>query len=204
MTAHTGRSHAARLIAPLVVLLALAGCTSADPSSPGGAPEEGATSTTTTSCLIDTAWQLDIDDMAAQLFVEMQDTGMPIVAVNGFGSHELQFAEEGLATNSVDVTFELVLAPSDAPTSVTQLRQFGSAYGDWAWIADSDRVAFSNWESDVKLEMSIEVSGVVTMLPTTDLPLTDTTGIDMAVSCSADGLETRPDGSPFIQRWNAG
>ena len=203
----TARRTAALLAAPLVTLLAIAGCSAADPGSPGspGAPAPGGDAPASdTGCLIDTTWRLDVEDMAAQLLVEMQKTGMPVVAANGFGTQELQFAEEGLATNSVDVTFELILAPADAPTSTTQLRQFGSAYGDWAWSAGSDRVEFSNWETDVKLDMTIEIAGVVTTLPSTDLPLTDSSGVDMSVSCSGDRLETQPDGSPFIQRWSAG
>lgn len=199
----TARRTAALRIAPLVVLLALTGCSPADPGSPGApAPDDDAPASGT-GCLIDTTWLLDVEDMAAQLLVEMQKTGMPIVAASGSGTQELQFAEEGLATHSVDVTFELILAPADAPTSTTRLHQSGSAYGDWAWTGDSDRVEFSNWETDVTLDMSIEIGGVVTTLPATDLPLTDSSGVDMSASCSGDGLETRPDGSPFVQRWTA-
>ncbi|HEU4850185.1 MAG TPA: hypothetical protein VFS93_07225, partial [Terrimesophilobacter sp.] len=188
---------------------ALAGCATTVPgasegSEPGADAPASDSPASDTGCLIDKTWQLDVEDMAAQLLTQMQNTGMPVVAVSGFGTQELQLAEEGLATNSVDVTFELTVAPADAPTSITQLRQFGSAYGDWAWVAASDRVEFSNWETDVKLEMTIEIGGVVTTLPTTDLPLTDSSGSDMSVTCAGERLETRPEGSPFVQRWNAG
>src|SRR5690554_3958900 len=100
--------------------------------------------------------------MAAQLFDQMTSQGAPIVAVNAFGSHELQFAEEGLATNAVDVTFEMIIAPESAPTSTTQFRQFGSAYGDWAWTGDGDGLGFDNWESDIAMELTIEINGTST------------------------------------------
>lgn len=200
------RRTATLLTAPLLALLALTGCSTADPGSPGAPARDGdgPPPASDTGCLVDKTWRLDVEDMAAQLLAQVTETGAPIVAVNGFGTHELQFAEEGLATNSVDVTFEMIVAPASAPTSTTTVRQSGSAYGDWAWTAGSDRVEFSNWETDVMMEMTVEIEGVVTTLPATDLPLTDESGVDMSVSCSGDRLETQPDASPFTQRWNTG
>lgn len=200
----TARRSTILLVAPILALFAVTGCATTAPGASEGSEPGADTPASDTGCLIDKTWQLDVDDMAAQLLTQMQGTGMPVVAVSGFGTHELQLAEEGLATNAVDVTFELTVAPADAPTSITQLRQFGSAYGDWAWVAASDRVEFSNWETDVQLEMTIEIEGVVTTLPATDLPLTDSSGSDMSVTCAGERLETRPEGSPFVQRWNAG
>ena len=205
----TARRSTTLLVAPIVALFALAGCATTAAGTPDGSEHEADSPAadspaSDTGCLVDRTWQLDVEDMAAQLLTQMQSTGMPVVAVSGFGTHELQLAEEGLATNAVDVTFELTIAPADAPTSITQLRQFGSAYGDWAWVAASDRVEFSNWETDVAIEMTIEVGGVVTTLPTTALPQTDSSGSDMSVTCAGERLETRPEGSPYVQRWNAG
>ncbi len=199
----TARRSTALLVAPILALFALAGCATTVPGASEG-PEPGADAPASdTGCLVDKSWQLDVDDMAAQLFDQMTDQGAPIVAVNGFGTHELIFAEEGLATNAVDVTFEMTLAPPSAPTSVTQFRQFGSAYGDWAWTAGSDGLEFANWESDIAMEMTIEINGVVTTLPSSDPPIADDTGASMSVTCSGDRLETRPDTSPFVQRWVA-
>lgn len=200
-------SKAAHFLAAALLVGVVAGCSAPTPTVPVDSAETGApgphSSATDTGCLINKTWHLDIDDMAQQLTVEFTNIGMPIVNLTGFGNHRLEFSEEGLATSSVDVTFDLTLAPEGAPTSTAQLRQFGSAYGDWAWIAGSSHIGFTNWESDVKLEMAIEVGGVFQNPIATDLPITDMSGSSIAVACSGDRLETRPEGSPFVQRWEA-
>ncbi|HRN28995.1 MAG TPA: hypothetical protein PK890_04770, partial [Terrimesophilobacter sp.] len=172
------------LAVPALLVGLLSACSVGAPTVPGDpaetsgpAPEPGS-STTDTGCLLNKTWHLDIDDMAEQLALEFTNLGMPVVDLDGFGNHRLEFTEEGLATSTVDVTFDLLLAPESAPTSTTRLRQFGSAYGDWAWLAGSESIGFSNWVSDVKLEMAIEVGGVFQNPIATDLPITDMSGSD--------------------------
>lgn len=196
------------LAAPLVALLALTGCATAAPTSPdapgsAAAPRSGSTAPTTdTSCLTGTDWMLDVDDLAAQLVTEMQGRGLPVLAASGSGTQLLRFTAGGPAEYTTDLTFDITMEPSDGLASTMRLHQSGTAHGDWSLTADG-RLEFDDWESAVALELSLEIGGAVTPLPSADAPLSGPDGGGMSVSCSEGHLETQADPSPYVQRWNS-
>jgi hypothetical protein len=200
------------LLAPFVALLALTGCATAYPTAPGPASPDSPGSAavprsehtapmTAAACLTGKDWALDVDDLAAQLVTEMQGRGLPVLAASGSGTQLLRFAEGGPAEYTTDLTLEITMEPSDGLTSTMRLHQSGTAHGDWS-LTSGERIEFSDWESAVALELSLEVGGVVTPLPSADAPLSGPDGAGMSVSCSEDRLETQADPSPYVQRWS--
>ena len=82
----------------------------------------------------------------------------------------------------------------------------GSGSSRW-WAGRGDGgtpnlVVFEDWEGGYEVDMTMAMEGVSVEAPI-DLPSSAAGGTDMVVTCSGDTLTTEPEGSPFIQRWNA-
>src|SRR5690554_4973425 len=191
-----------------VTILLLSGCsgTADEPPAPVDeipAAEGDAGSGSPTGCLIDRTWNVDVDDLAGQLLTQMQELGSPATSVTGTGSMTIMFAEETLVNTVVDLTFVMVLPMEDGPTMTVTQHQYGSGYGSWFWDGGTPNlVVFEGWEGGYEVDMTMAIEGVSVEAPI-DLPSSAAGGTDMVVTCSGDTLTTEPEGSPFIQRWNA-
>lgn len=198
------------LAVPAIALLALSGCSGGTPADdPPGAVEEVPAAKTDdgagspTECLIDRTWNVDVDDLAGQLLAQMQSLGSPAGSVDGSGSMTIMFAEETLVNTVVDLTFVMVLPMDDGPTVTVTQRQYGSGYGSWFWDGGTPNlVVFEDWVGEYDIDMTMAVEGVSVESPI-DLPTSAAGGTDMTVTCVGDTLTTNPEGSPFIQRWDA-
>lgn len=210
----SARSSAAVLVAPLVVLLALTGCS---PGGSGGAPGDGpgdgpgsvpadggtASGRSDTGCLSERNWNLDVADAAAQLLANLQAAGSPAVSATGTGSQQIFFSQSGEMGSTTDVTFVIVMPMDSGLTMTMTQHQTGPANGDWAWIDDTNVVGFSDWVSGYQVTTTVDINGTPS---TTEFPLpsSDSAGTNMTVVCSGDSLTTKAEGSPFTQNWTAG
>jgi len=190
-----------------IALVTLSGCAGGTDDSPeppeAPASEADAGAGSPTACLIDKTWNVDVDDLAGQVLSQMQSLGSPATSVTGTGSMTITFAEESLVNTVVDLTFTMLLPMDDGPTMTITQRQYGSGYGSWFWESGSqNRVVFEDWVGDYEVDMTMAMEGVAVESPI-DLPSSAAGGSDMMVTCEGSVLTTNPEGSPFIQIWDA-
>ncbi|HEU4807931.1 MAG TPA: hypothetical protein VFT01_06675 [Homoserinimonas sp.] len=193
-----------------IAILALTGCSGGTPAEdpPGPAEELPAAETedgagSPTECLIDRTWNVDVDDLAGQMLTQMQALGSPATSVTGTGSMTIMFAEETLVNTVVDLTFVMVLPMEDGPTMTVTQHQYGSGYGSWFWDGGTPNlVVFEDWVGEYEIDMTMAMEGVA-VESAIDLPSSAAGGTDMTVTCIGDTLTTGPEGSPFIQIWDA-
>ena len=200
--------RAASAAVPLLLLAALVACTppaggsggtgEGDPEGDGG---EGARTGASTECVSRT-WALDINDAAAQLGEHLASSGMSVISTSGEGVQTISFAQDGQVTTHNDVTF-MVSADGGEGVEITVVQTHsGDTAGEWYWEGDSDsRVAFDAYDSG---EYTISTTTLVNGMagePSTTTPTGGEGGSGMSIDCSADGLATQADGSPFTQHW---
>jgi hypothetical protein len=184
-------------------ILVLAGCsaTPATEPAPDTGTEDEPAAITTSECLVDRTWDLDVQDLGGQLRAQLEETGMPIVNLVADGAMTMEFFGDGIANSVGDVTFVIAIQPDGSPATTVEQRQYGSGVGPWAFErADSDVVVFSDWESDWVIEAKMMVGGSSAEAPF-DLPPSLTDGEDMTVACVGDTLTTFTPGNPFIRYW---
>lgn len=187
----------------IAALAVLAGCSATAPSesAPDAVPEAGATAMTTSECLVDRTWNLDVQDLGEQVRAQLDETGMPTLNLVADGGMTLEFFSDQIANSVGDVTFTIAIQPDDVPAATLEQRQYGSGVGPWAWQgADSDVVIFSDWESDWVIEATMRIEGSSVEVPF-DLPPSLTDGEAMTVTCIGDTLTTFTEGNPFIRYW---
>ena len=192
-------------LAPLAVaLIVLTGCgapAAEVPSEP--APGEEPDAITTSECLVDRVWNLDVQDLGTQLRAHLEETGMPILNLVADGEMTMEFSSDSIANSVGDVTFAISIQPTDSPVSLLEQREYGSGVGPWEWASpDSDVIEFHDWESDWVVEAKMTVGGTSVGSPF-ELPPSFTEGESTTASCVGDTLVTSTDGNPFIRYWSA-
>lgn len=191
--------------AAVILVLVLAGCSATPPSEsgPDPAPDDAPIAITTSECLVDRTWNLDVQDLGDQLRAQLDETGMPILNLVADGDMTMEFSSDAIANSVGDVTFAISIQPDDGPVSLVEQREYGSGVGPWEWEApDSDVIVFHDWESDWVIEATMTVGGTSVESPF-DLPPAFTEGESTTVSCVGDTLVTSTDGNSFVRYWSA-
>lgn len=195
-----------------LLALPLAACSTGSPgdepsrpevSDPAHDPTEPLEGENDTGCIADRMWSADIDSLAQQLGERMSETGLTIRSSTGSGSMETFFGEDTLVTSAIDVTFTLTVQVQDGPVMVMTQHQRGGGYGSWFWDGERPNViVFEDWNDDFAVEMTMSVDGETVETPI-ELPPTAAGGSTMTATCAGNTLVTTPEGSPFIQYWDA-
>ena len=193
-----------------VLLLTLAGCSTGGSGGPGsGSSTEPGGSTGTdagsgsVSCVEDRTWVLDTDDLAAQLATQMSSGGLTVSESTAEGRQTIEFASDGTASSSVDVTYTLSIDSGDGIVITVVQTHSGEPHGQWEWLGDSTTITFSGWDNaGYSVQNTVLVNGVAGDFPIS-IP-SDTLGdTDMETTCSGDALSTHVATSPFTQHWIA-
>ena len=122
---------------PVLLIAALAGCTSGgsgsgDGDGSGSGPASGGTADgdSDTECLSERNWNLDVSDAAAQLLANLQAACSPAVSATGSGSQQIFFGQSGAMGSTTDMTFVIVMPIDDGITMTMTQVQSGPANGD--------------------------------------------------------------------------
>ena len=177
-----------------VLLLTLAGCSTGGSGGPGsGSSTEPGGSTGTdagsgsVSCVEDRTWVLDTDDLAAQLATQMSSGGLTVSESTAEGRQTIEFASDGTASSSVDVTYTLSIDSGDGIVITVVQTHSGEPHGQWEWLGDSTTMLVNGVAGDFPISIPSDTLG-------------DT---DMETTCSGDALSTHVATSPFTQHWIA-
>ncbi|HPG75168.1 MAG TPA: hypothetical protein PLU61_03175, partial [Rhodoglobus sp.] len=136
-------SHrAVSLAAAAALLLTLAGCSLGGGEEPGSSGTDSGSSTGTdsgagagaASCVEDRTWVLDTDDLAAQLATQMSASGMTVTESTAEGRQSIEFASDGTASSSVDVTYTLTVDSGDGIVITVVQTHSGEPHGQWEWV----------------------------------------------------------------------
>lgn len=140
--------HAHRAVpfaAAAALLLTLAGCSLGGGEEPGSTGTDPGSSTGTdsgtdsgagaASCVEDRTWVLDTDDLAAQLATQMSSGGMTVTESTAEGRQSIEFASDGTASASVDVTYTLSIDSGDGIVITVVQTHSGEPRGQWEWVA---------------------------------------------------------------------
>lgn len=202
--------HRSVLVVPALLVLVVSGCAMGESSSPSApspsasAADDGsgseAAAASTTSCVVDRDWSLDIADMAAQLGASMSGNGVNVTQSEGAGSHTIRFSETGEVSSSVDLTYTLTLVQDELTFTLVQTHA-GDSGGEWAWVGDTDTMTFSNWDnSGYTVQNQFLINGMASE-SAMDIPNETLAGTDLVATCSGSTLTTKATASPFTQRW---
>jgi hypothetical protein len=164
--------------------------TTDEPGGPGGIG-----SGSLTDCLQGT-WELDVDDLVAQLQETLIANGTPITTSVADGGATLSVSGDEMIYDS-DVTYTMSADADGLPMVVAQTHQ-GVSNGLWA--EEGGDLVFSEWENSITIITAITVGGVEAGEPTV-IPGGIDNGVVMAVACDGDTLTTQPEESPYISTW---
>jgi hypothetical protein len=203
--------RAVSLAAAAALLLTLAGCSLGGGEEPGSTGTDSGSSTGTdsgagagaASCVVDRTWVLDTDDLAAQLATQLSASGMAVTESTAEGRQSIEFASDGTASSSVDVTYTLTVDSGDGIVITVVQTHSGEPHGQWEWVGDSTTLTFSGWDNaGYSVQNTFLINGVASDSPIA-IP-SDTLGdTDMETTCSGDALSTHVATSPFTQHWIA-
>jgi hypothetical protein len=202
------KTHLAAISFPVLLVLALAGCTGGGDGATGTDASTGdSEGSGSTACLIGKVWTLDVEDMAAQLAANLDSHGLNVSESHGEGTQTFTFDEDGKARSSVDLSYAITVTTDSTVMALTQTHR-GDTGGEWAWLAeesgDSNVITFSNWDSSAySVSNHIEVNGTASDAPIS-IPDASLGGTNMTVVCSGSTLSTKVEVSPFTQHWTAG
>jgi hypothetical protein len=178
---------ATALAIPSVLLLALTACF----------PTGG---TSSTACISDKTWVLDLDDSANQLGELLASHGLNVTESTGEGRQTFRFDHTGHATASLDITYTITVVTNDLTMTIVQTHS-GEPSGGWAWDGDSNTITFVDWDNaDYAIQNTMVVNGVASDAPIV-IPSEDLGSTAMETECSGSTLTTHVVGAPFTQHW---
>lgn len=198
------------LAIPAALLFALTACAtpgagSGDGGSGGGGTDGaggsdgGGGSATGIECLTDRTWTLDLDDLVAQLAVQMSEN-IPVTEASGTGTQSFEFSSDGSAVASIDSTFVLSVDGDGLILTVTQTHS-GAPTGNWS-EAGEGTLAFDEWdETGYTITNQISMDGTVVSMPL-ELPSNSWGGSTMSYECSGSSLTTTVPENTFTYRWS--
>jgi len=154
-----------------------------------------------TSCISGRVWQLDIEDLASQLAIELAAGGFEVLEYGVEGGSTLQFDEAG-AVNiaSQHVYTIMVITDADASITLAQVHE-GAPSGEWGWKGNTNVMEFANWDSGGYSVVNFLVVNGIYLESDIPIPSDTMSGTNMTVECVGSKMTTITDGSPFIQRW---
>jgi len=154
-----------------------------------------------TDCISGRVWQLDIDDLAGQLAVELAAGGFEVLEYGVEGGSTLEFDEAG-AVNiaSQHVYTIMVITDADASITLAQVHE-GAPSGDWGWKGNTDVMEFANWDSGGYSVVNFLVVNGIYLESDIPIPGDPLSGTNWTVECAGSKMTTVTDGSPFIHRW---
>ena len=159
-------------------LISLSAC-SAIPTAPS--PSDSGTASASDCILGD--WQLDVDDLAAQVET-LLSAATPVDDLDVEGEQSLTFNEDGTLSMRADLD---ATAEVNGRSLARTLNATGT--GEWEWTEQGSSITVTDWawEADPDSEPGDE----------TELPMFDfADSPDVGVTCSDDSLTLEPDGAP--------
>jgi len=154
-----------------------------------------------TRCISGRVWQLDIDDLASQLGVELAANGFEVREYGVEGGSTLEFDEAGTVNiTSQHVYTIMVITDADASITLAQVHE-GAPSGEWGWKRNTNVMEFANWDSGGYSVVNFLVVNGIYLESDIPIPGDTMSGTNMTVECVGSKMTTIIDGSPFTQRW---
>ncbi len=204
---------ASGLLVPFVVAAVLVGCSvGGDDARPddevggttgelGEADGDDLSIGGDTACISGRVWQLDVDDLASQMAIELAADGFEVLDYGVEGGSTLQFDEAGAVTITAQQVYTIqVITDADAAITLVQVHE-GAPLGQWGWRGNTNIMEFASWDSAGYSVVNFLVVNGIYLESEIPIPGDTMSGTNMTVECAGSKMTTVIDGSPFIQRW---
>ena len=195
------------LVIPAALLFALTACASGGAGSgdggssggtEGGSGGDAGGAGAGIGCLTDRTWNLDLDDLVAQLSEQMSET-VPVTEASATGTQSFEFSSDGSAVATIDSTFVLSVDGDGLILTVTQTHS-GAPTGNWS-EAGEGTLAFDEWdETGYTITNQISMDGTEVSMPL-ELPSSSWGGSTMSYECSGSELTTTVPENTYTYRW---
>lgn len=187
----------ALLAAPVVALASVGGCALVEPQTSEEALSPLA------QCALGSEWQLDLEDLAAQVQTMLQRDGVNVTAVTAAGSQHLDWTEQGHVTLEVDYAIEATMpGPAEGQVFTVTETSKGTVTGR-AFINGTVAIP-RNWDtSDLETDRVATLDGAEQEVPPFLLPPTlFDDGLGLVTSCEGDELTLQQRGRDLVQHWS--
>lgn len=190
------KRRSALLALPAATLLSLGGCALVEPQTSEAPPSPLA------QCALGNQWQLDLDDLSAQVLALLQADGIAATEVTAAGAQHLDWTEQGHVTLDVDFTIAATAPGPEGQVFVVTDTYEGVVTGR-AYIS-GDVAIPRKWDaSDLDLDTVATLGDVEQEAPPFRLPSTvidDEVGL--VTTCEGDALSVQPRGGDLVQHWS--
>jgi hypothetical protein len=191
----------ALLTVPALLVVALAACSGG--GGGGGGTGTGTGTTSLSDCVHGHTWNLDINDLAAQLLTKLQSSGAAsahFTNATGEGTQTLTWPASDHVTSDTNFTFTVTAAMDGGLTMTVKQTHSGPTSGTLKLTGSTAHA--TGWDaSGYTVTNSIDINGTTANVPIT-LP-SDELGTDMVVTCSGKTMTTHTTvaGSYATQKW---
>ena len=202
------KSLATTLVAPAILLLALAGCT---PGGSGSTDGDDAPTTAPTAeaegdagaagCAPGHVWSADVADMATQLHQQYLESGVPARETSAVGSQVLDWGADGAIQLDTDYTFTVIADLGEGLVMTMNQHHFGPTTG--VLTIEGDVAVPSDFDSSgYAVTTAVDINGTASEAPIEFPEAAWEDGVELQiVSCSDTTLKTFPTGGIVTQTW---
>ncbi len=181
---------------PVALVTGLSGCSVLQ--SPGDAPLTGIA-----ACALGHTWKADLDDLAAQVRAELQESGVPVTAVEATGQQSLEWATDSQVVLTTDYVLTVTTAPAADQVLTIVETHAGTATG--AAYINGEVAIPRKWDgTGVSTETVADNNGTAVEEITISIPATsfdDAVGLEL--TCNGGELTIHPRGSSITQKWSS-
>jgi hypothetical protein len=154
-------------------------------------------------CALGHEWQLDLDDLAAQVLAALQADGVAATEVTATGSQRLDWTLEGHVTLDVDYTLAATLPGPEEGQVLTVTETHDGVVSGRAYINGAVAIPrhwdMSELDSDTVATLDgVEQETVPFVYPVTVFD--DELGL--VTTCDGDAMSLQPRGRDLVQLWS--
>ncbi len=184
------------LAIPVALLASVSGCSVLQ--SPADAPLTGIA-----ACALGHTWQVDLDDLAAQVLTELQQDGVAVTAVVATGEQSLDWATNSEVVLTTDYVLTITTEPAAGQVLTIVETHSGTATG--AVYINGEVAIPRKWDgTGVSIETVADNNGTPVEEITITIPATsfdDAVGLEL--TCNGGELTIHPRGSALTQKWSS-
>lgn len=181
---------------PIVIVVALSGCSLLTPPAPP--PLAG-----TAACALGHTWKADLDSLSTQVLNKLTSGGVPVTEVTTTGDITLTWSVEGHVVLANNYVMTIKAAP--AADQVVTVVQTVSGEATGAAYVNGEVAIPRKWDaSKVNTAVVADNNGTaVDPIPIKIPPITFDDSVGLELTCTSGALTTHPRGGQITQSWTS-